>query len=130
VAVLADGDLQLFTDINSFEMTNVTEVKEEGYLGEKSDRYDEIYKGYSGSFKMHNSTGAILDFLEVIKDRAQRRTPGVVINIKATLAFPNGDRTRVILSDAFFDASGVNFGSRDAYGETTVAFKGTDWRQL
>lgn len=130
VHVLADGVSQVFTDIQSFEMMSVTETKEEGYLGEKADRYDEFYKGYTASFKMHNSSPEVFLFLQTIKDRAQRRTPGVKINVKATLNFPSGDRSRVILSDAFFDEAGVNFGSRDAYGETTFNFKGTEYRVL
>lgn len=130
VSVLTNGVTSVFTDIQSFEMMSVTETKEEGYLGEKADRYDEFYKGYTGSFKMHNSNGELFKFQNIVKDRAQRRTPGVTINVKATLNFPNGDRSRVILNDAFFDSMGVAFGSRDAYGETTLNFKGTDFRVL
>ena len=130
VNVVVDGKVQTFTDIQSFEMMSVTETKEEGYLGEKGNRYDEFYKGYTGNFKMHNSDGSVFTFLQAVKDRAQRRTPGTTINIKATLNFPSGDRARVLLSDAFFDEAGVAFGSRDAYGETSFSFKGSDYRVL
>jgi hypothetical protein len=130
VNLLVDGVAQVFVNINSFEFQSVTEVKEEGYLGEHSDRYDEIYKGYSGNFKMHNSGGELFTFLTIVKDRAQRRTPGVVINIKATLVFPSGERVRVILKNAFFETSGIATGSRDAYAESTIPFKGSDWKPL
>lgn len=130
VSVLSNGVASVFTDINSFEMQSVTETKEEGYLGEKANRYDEFYKGWTASLKMHNGNGEIFKFQNIVKDRAQRRTPGVVINIKATLNFPNGDRARVILSDAFFDEMGIAFGSRDAYGETSMSAKGTEFRVL
>lgn len=131
VSVLADGVTTVFTDINSFEMMSVTETTEEGYLGEKANRYDEFYKGFTGSIQMHNSNGELFKFINIIKDRAQRRTPGVVINIKATLNFPNGvDRPRINLNDCFFDETGIAFGSRDAYGESSLNFKGTDFRVL
>lgn len=130
ISVLVDGVTSTFTDINSFEMSSVTETTEEGYLGEKGNRYDEFYKGWTASIKMHNGNGEIFKFQGIIKDRAQRRTPAVQINIKATLNFPNGDRSRVILNDAFFDEMGVAFGSRDAYGETNLSAKGTDFRVL
>jgi hypothetical protein len=130
ISVLVDGVTQLFTDINSFEMSSVTETKEEGYLGEKADRYDEFYKGYTGSFKMHNSSGELFKFMQIVKDRAQRRTPGVKINVKATLNFPSGDRSRVNLNDAFFEPMGASTGSRDAYAESTISFKGSDYRVL
>jgi len=130
VSVLVDGVSSVFTDINSFEMQSVTETKEEGYLGEKADRYDEFYKGWTASLKMHNSNGELFKFQNIVKDRAQRRTPGVVINIKATLNFPSGERARVVLGDAFFDSLGVAFGSRDAYGESSLSAKGTEFRVL
>lgn len=130
VSVLVDGAAQVFTDINGFEMQSVTETKEEGYLNEKTNRYDEFFKGYSGNFKMHNSSGELFKFMAIIKDRAQRRTPFVKINIKATLNFPSGDKARVILSDAFFDEQGIAVSGRDAYAESTINFKGSDYRVL
>lgn len=128
--VIADGKSMEFTDIQSTEFTQDTETKEEGYLGEGSNRYDEIYKGYSGKIDMHNSSPELFTFLEIIKDRAQRRTPGTVINIKTTLAYPSGERVRIIMNDAFFDASGIAFSGRDAYGSTSIPFKGSEYRVL
>lgn len=130
ITVVSNGITSVFTDIQSFEMMSVTETKQEGYLGEKSDRYDEIYKGYTGSFKMHNSNGELFKFAAIVKDRAQRRTPGIKINVKATLNYPNGERSRVNLQDAFFDDMGINFGSRDGYGESTIHFKGSEYTVL
>lgn len=130
IIVLKDGAIQQFTDIQSFEFSQETETLEEGYLGEKANRYDEIYKGYTFSLEMHNSSPELFPFLQAIKDRAQRRTPDVMINVKATLNYPNGERSRVILNDAFFDSSGISFGGRDEYGTTTIPGKGSDYRVL
>jgi hypothetical protein len=130
ISIVADGQTRTFTDIQSSEFSQETETTEEGYLGEKSNRYDEIYKGYTGNVSMHNSSPELLDFLQVIKDRAQRRTPGIVINVKMTLAFPSGERSRIIMQDAFFDASGISFGSRTDYGSTSIPFKGSEYRVI
>lgn len=130
ISVIANGQVQQFTDINSFEFTSETETLEEGYLGEKANRYDEIYKGYTFSVEMHNSSPELFSFLQIVKERAQRATPGVIINIKSTLNFPNGARSRIIMEDAFFDASGISFGGRDEYGTTTIPGKGAEWREL
>jgi len=130
ILVLKDGEIQQFTDIQSFDFTQEMETTEEGYLGEKANRYDDMYKGYSFNIEMHNSSPELFSFLEVLKDRAQRRTPGVVINIKATLNYPSGERARVILNDAFFDSSGINFGGRDQYGSTTIPGKGSEFRVI
>ncbi len=130
ISIVADGKTQAFTDIQSAEFSSETETTEEGFLGEKSNRYDEIYKGYSGSVSMHNSSDELLNFLGIVKDRAQRRSPGIVINIKMTLAFPSGLRRRIIMQDAFFDASGISFGGRAEYGSSTIPFKGSEWRNI
>ena len=131
ILFVKDGEVQSdFTDVQSFEFTSETEILEEMFLGEKANRYDEVYKGYAGAVSMHNSTPGLFDFMEAIKDRAQRRSPGTVINLKATLNFPSGARSRIILQDLFFDPQGIAFGSRTEYGSTTFNFKGTDWRHL
>lgn len=132
LSVVVDGAVQsqLTDAIQSFEFTQEAETLEEGYLGEKSNRYDSIYKGYSFSIGLHNSSGGVFDFLNTLRDRDQRRTPGVVINIKTTLNFPSGERKRIILTDAFFDSAGLSFGGRSEYGTTTLTGKGTEYRVL
>ena len=131
VSIIADGRVQSqLTDVQSFEFVQETATLEEGYLGEKSNRYDEIYNGFTFSMDLHNSTGGLFDFLATIRDRAQRRTPSVVVNIKTTLNFPSGERKRVILNDVFFDAGGLNFAGREAYGTSTLSGKGSEYRGL
>lgn len=118
------------TDIQSFEMEVQLETLQEGYLGEKTDRYDDIMKGVTFSVGLHSSSDAVLAFIEKVQDRATRRTPGAKFNIKTTLNFPNGDRTRVILTDCAFDGAGINFGGRDEYGSTTLSGKCSTWRRI
>lgn len=130
ISIIAAGQTQSLFDIQSSEFSQETEILEEGYLGEKANRYDEIYKGYTGSVEMHNSSPDLFLLLQTVKDRAQRRTPGAQINIKMTLAYPSGDRARVVLNDAFFDPAGISFGGRDEYGSTTLNFKGTSFRVI
>jgi hypothetical protein len=127
LSIVVDGEVQsTLTDIQSLEVTRELETTEEGYLGETSKRYDEFYKGYSGSITMHTSSPGVFDFMQAVQDRAQRRTPGTVINIKATLQYPSGDRRRVVMNDAFFDGIPLNFGSQTDYGAITLSFKGSN----
>lgn len=131
ISIIAGGQVQSqLTEIQSFEFVQSTATTEEGYLGEKSNRYDEIYNGFTFSMDLHHSTGAIFDFFSIVRDRAQRRTPGAVVNIKTTLNFPSGERKRVILNDVFFDESGLAFAGREAYGSTTISGKGSEYRVL
>jgi len=131
VLLVVDGEVQTsLTDIQSFEMMLDFETLQEGYLGEKNDRFDEIYKGVSGSISLHNSSPDTFSFFDTVKQRAQRQSPGTVVNVKATLNYPSGERRRVIVQDAFFDPMGIAFGSRSEYGSTKLDFKASEFRTL
>lgn len=127
VLLILNGVLQdTITDVRSFEVAAKLETKEEGYLGEKTNRYDEIFNGVRGRMELHFENKDVFDLIESIIDRAKRRTPGTQINIKATLNFPNGDRPRVIISDAFFGEIPISFGSRGDYGTVSLDFQAED----
>jgi hypothetical protein len=127
VLLIVDGEAQdTITDVRSFEVALKTELKEEGYLGEKTNRYDEIYNGVRGRLELHIENEDVFDLFKSITDRAKRRSPGSQINIKATLNFPNGDRPRVLIPDAFFGELPLNFGSRGDYGSVSLDFSASD----
>ena len=118
------------TAVKSFEVAVKTEIKEEGYLGETTNRYDEIFNGVRGHIEFHVDNQAFLDIVLAIVDRARRRTPGVKINIKATLNFANGDRPRVLMQDCFFGEQPIGFGSRTDYGTYRLEFACSDIKKL
>lgn len=114
------------TSIRSFEVTLNTEVMSEGYLGETTERKDSIFKGISGRIELHFDNQEVMKVYQAIVDKARRRTPGVKINIKATLNFPGGQRPRVMLPDVEFGPMPLNFSSRSEYGSATLDFEGSD----
>ncbi len=127
VLLIVDGVVQdTITDVRSFEVAAKLEVKEEGYLGEKTNRYDEIFNGMRGRLELHFENRDVFDLLTSIIDRAKRRTPGTQINIKATLNFPNGDRPRVLVANAFFGEVPFNFATRGDYGTVGLDFQAED----
>jgi len=127
VVMVVAGQPQVeLTAIKSFEMKYELEIKKEGYLGETSDRRDSLFNGITGSMEVHLETKAIFTTIAAIVDKARRRTPGTIINIKATLNFPNGDRVRVIIPNCEFGEIPINFGSRTDYGTTTFSFEAQD----
>ncbi len=131
VIMVENGNpLNTIRDIQSLDIEAGLEILSEGYLGETSDRKDEKYNGYSGSIAMHFSNPDVLDLTRRIIDRARRREPGLKINIKSILQFPNGVRTRVMLKDCFFGAIPMSFGGRGEYGTITIPFEGTDYSVL
>lgn len=124
ISVIVNNVIQAsITDIKNFEVTPKLEMLEEQYLGQTTDQYDEIYKGVKGSMEINFDSQDVFKLIQSVIDRAQRRTPGTVINIKATLQFPNGDRPRVSINNAFFGDFPVKFGSRSDYGTIGIDFQ-------
>lgn len=116
------------TDIKSFEVTFMTEILTEGYLGETTNRKDEIFNGVSGKMELNFENQDIFALFTSIIDRARRRTPGTQINVKAALNFPNGQRPKIYLNDVSFGALPMSFGSRSDYGTVSLDFEAPDAR--
>jgi len=131
VRIVRGGEeLTSITDVRSFEMAAQLEILSEGYLGETTDRKDEIYRGFRGSMELNFENGEILQLMRSVIDRARRREAGLQINIRATLNFPNGDTQSILLRDCFFGEIPVSFGSRGDYGTCSLTFEGSDYSLL
>jgi len=118
---------EAITDIRNFEVAAQLELLKEGYLGETTDRRDDVFHGLRGKMELHFESRAVLDLIVQLIDRARRRTPGTRVNIKATLNFPNGDRPRVLIQDAFFGEAPMTFGSRSDYGSVNLEFESSEY---
>lgn len=129
VSVVRNGRVdRAITAIQSFEMTVQLETLDEGYLGETTNRKDEIYKGVSGTIELHLETADVFALELQVVDRARRRTPGVKINIKTTLRYPNGDRVRVLIPDIFIGSPSLRAGSRQDYLSKRLEFVASDYQ--
>jgi hypothetical protein len=90
------------TDTTDFEFEPKIELKERGYLGEKSNRHDEIFNGakFTGTINIH--TQDWFNYSLAIIARAQRVQPDTVFNITSVLEMPSGDTPTVLLPDVHF----------------------------
>ncbi len=111
------------TAIKSFEITLKQDILTEEYLGEKSTRKDAIFKGLDGKMELHAENGEFLKLFKKITDKSTRRVPGIKINIKATLNFPNGERPIILIQDVEFGDLPLAFGSRADYGTIALTFE-------
>jgi hypothetical protein len=111
------------TNIRSFEAAIQTEILKEGYLNEKTDRRDEIFRGCRGKTELHFENGEIFKLIKEIVDRAQRQKPGSMINFKATMNFPSGERIRHIFKNVFFGEIPIGFPSRADYGTINLEWE-------
>lgn len=114
--IVQDGELQnTLVDIQNFNMEMSLETKEQGYLGEKTNRVDSIFNGVKFDMELHLHTQDYLSFVQAIHDKAQRLTPDVVFNITGVFSFPNGDQPELLLNDVAFGAIPQNIGARGDY---------------
>ena len=119
--IVRDGALEdTLTDIQNFNIELDVELISRGYLGETSERKDEIYKGTKFDFEMHTHTQDYLSFFEAIRNRAKRLTPDTIFNITTVLNYPNGDTPTRLLPDCHFGPLGDKTPSRGEYKTSKV----------
>lgn len=116
--------------IKSFELTIKLETKEEMYLGEKSNRHDDIFNGVSGSIDFHSASGGTFTLIKAIIERASRRSPSTKFNLKATLNYPNGDTPRVLIPDVHWGDIPISASSKNDYVGFKLSFVADDLQVL
>lgn len=126
-----NGVEDTFKAIISFDATQMQEILSEGYLGETSNRRDDIFNGYSGELEMHLESSVYVAFAERVKDRAQRRSPASgQFNVTGVYNFPNGQRIRWIFIDVFFGDLPLSTGGRGEYVSAKVSFECQDGKRI
>src|SRR5579862_8592571 len=90
------------TDTQDFEFEPKIELKEAGYLGETTNRHDEIFNGCKFTGTLHLHSQLWFSYNQAIIARARRQVPDTVFNISAVWNFPNGDTPTVLLPDVHF----------------------------
>lgn len=111
-----------FKAIASFDDSLKFELKEAGYLGETTNRHDEVFNGVSGSTKMHVQNKNWMSFQKMVEDRARRITPATIINIVRTDFYPNGETATRIYPDVHFGEMPSSVPSRQEYVEVSFTF--------
>lgn len=128
IIVTREGNLEAeLTDIKSAEFSPQFELKVENYLGEKTPRHDEIYMGVKGSLTLHIHSGDIFDFVQAVKDRAQRNAPDLVFNIAGLFAFPSGEVRTLSVADVKFGSVPIAINDRGDYVEVKIEWGADDY---
>lgn len=115
------------TDIFDFSMEFEGEIKRKGYLGEKTDRTDDVYRGVKGEFSMHSHTQDWLRFWTAVVSRMKRQVPDLVINISVTLLYPNLDNPVIFVPNAKFGELGLTMPDRVEYIAKKLPFAADDY---
>jgi hypothetical protein len=128
ILITTDGNLEdTLVDIQNFTLEAEFEIKSQGYLGEKSNRKDEVYNGCKFDFELHIHKQDWFVFQQKIKDRAQRNIPDTTFNITGVFAFPNGDTPTMLIPDCYFGPNPLNITSRGDYVKVKIAGEAQDF---
>lgn len=123
-----EGEIELAAR-QSFEATVLLDTLSEGYLGETTERKDDVYRGIEGRLSIHLETDAYLTLIQTAKERSQRQRAGV-FNLSAVMSFPSGEIRRVFIEDVKFGNFPLNVGGRDEYVTGEINFAADDFRTL
>jgi hypothetical protein len=130
VRLTRNGQLEkTLTAVKSFQFEAMLEIKQEGYLGESNDRFDDIYKGCSGNMTFHPESQDAWTLVAFIRDRAARRSAQADhhINVKFVANMPDGTRPSITIPDLKFSNIPFNAPQRDGYVEMTLTFNADDF---
>jgi len=127
VRVTQDGAQSLaFTAVASFSDTTKFEKKEDGFIGETTNRYDDIFNGYDGSLEMQVSNQQWMEFQAAVKLRATREQPNIQFNFVRTDFYANGDTPSRTYMDVKFGGQPTAIASRGDFVKVTIDFSCSD----
>jgi len=131
VQVVQDGKIVAeLNDVKSFDVEFQMDVMKEGYLGEFTDRRDDMFKGISGKIEFHIENNAPFDFINAIVQRSQSRVKGTQFNVQSTINLPNGQVKRLLVNDIFFSNVPVNVSGRSDYVTYSLPYEAAEGKFL
>lgn len=123
VSIVRGGDVEdTITAIVNLNLTFDSQIKAQGYLGEKNDRHDATFVGIKGNLEYHSNGSRWLRFLLAIIGYQKRNDPGLVINIGNTFFYPGGDEPTILIPDVKFGPQSIAVGSRSDYVSKKLDF--------
>lgn len=117
---------QVITSIDSISVFNdnvALELKEQGYLGESVNRFDEVFNGFGGDFEFHVNQSDWHDLVNAILDRATRAVPDTVFNVVRVDLYPNGGDATFTYTDVKWGAIPTTVASRGDYVKPRMEFR-------
>lgn len=128
-----DGTADVINEggIKSANIEFKMKLLDEGYLGETTNRKDDIFEGVSFEMEAHLTRPQYAAIVQAIVARSQRRTPAEAqFNMLMSITMGTGLRTRIVVEDAFFGPLPFNVGGRDEYVTVKISGEASSGRFL
>jgi hypothetical protein len=124
IRVIDDGVVDSTIDsVASFNDEAMLELKEDGFLGELVNRFDEIFNGFGGDMEIQLTKGNWIQLQLAIIERAQRKVLSRVFNVVRTDLFANGDTIIYTYSDVNWGPMTSTVASRADFAKVKMQFK-------
>lgn len=118
------------SDIQEFDFEFDRTLLEEGYVGEKQNRYDDIYNGVKGNTSFHISDHNLIAFFSELNDRSRRKVASFRVDAITVVEFDDGESTKILLTDLFFGSIPFRNSGRGAYIASSLTFACSDYKIL
>jgi hypothetical protein len=120
--ILQDTELlDAVTAFGAFNEKMELEMKQDGFIGETTDRYDDVFKGWKVDIsKMHIFSTDFAALQAAIESRARRITPGTIFNAVRTDTFADGSTLVITYQNLVFGEMPTDVGGRTEF--VTVSF--------
>lgn len=123
IRVIDSGTMVASLDsITSFNEEMKSEIKEDGFLGEVANRFDDIFNGFGGDFEAQFRRADVTNFQTRVQERQQRKVVTRVFNIVRTDLYPDGTSTVFTYIDVKWGAMSTSAGSRTDFVKLKTSF--------
>lgn len=124
IRIIQDGaEVTTIDSIGAFNTETSFELKEDGFLGEPTNRFDEVLNGFGGDFEQQFTSSGWIRFAQAVEDRATRRNPAIVFNIVRTDLFPDGSSIVYTYQDVKWGPISDSIGARGDFVKGRASFK-------
>jgi len=109
--------LRTLTAIESLTWTVMSDILRKAYLGETTERKDDIYKGTKVEFGFDAESKEPFVMVAALRDRMQRRTAqaNAQVNLVFIANLADGTRPRITIPDLKFQDPSMALQNRESY---------------
>jgi len=114
-------------DVQSADVEFQMEILSEGFLGETTDRKDDVFRGVSGRVTIHLEDSESLSFFHRLIARSRRHIDTFHVHMYMTLDFPSSGDPVLVLYDIRFGAIPLSMSDRASYTTVDLEFECSDY---
>lgn len=115
--------LDTIDSISEFNDTTALKLLEDGFLGEVTNRFDEILDGFGGDFSMQTTSSGWIALEQAIIRRATREDPTLIFNIVKTDLYADGSSIIKVFTDVKWGEMPTKVGGRGEFAKISANFK-------